>query len=33
MKQDFLDWVAECTVALVFILILLAASVGHKKKK
>jgi hypothetical protein len=33
MKQDFLDWVAECTVALVFILILIAASVGKKNKK
>lgn len=33
MKQDFLDWVADCTIALVFILILLAASVGPKRKK
>lgn len=33
MKQDFLDWVAECTVAFVFILILLAAMTGKNKNK
>lgn len=33
MTQDFLDWVAECTVALIFILILLAAMTGKNKNK
>lgn len=33
MKQAFLDWVAECTVALVFIVILLAAMVNKKRNK
>lgn len=33
MKQAFLDWVAECTVAFVFIAILLAAMVNKKRNK
>lgn len=33
MKQAFLDWVAECTVALLFIVILLAAMTGKNKNK